>query len=277
MGPREPRFGLRAARWSWTRPLLVEGRGQRAPTLARRGPLDSRFAKACRSAQGRGRRTKAVSSRIFTISSILAQALPALKPPSLRSWTRRGAFCPGLPQGRRRERDQRCSAEAARQAAHGSSRASIGATRAPAPDTISAPTPPTVRQPDAGQGTPLRGRLRAPSARAGRAVRCLAVSSTGVSFSRYGASSRSPRSSPITRANCRRSISSRCPNAPPTSPSLLMTARLSPIAATPAAPRSGSSTCRPICRRRLWPSRTGVSTSISASTRSASAAPSCAT
>ena len=141
----------------------------------------------------------------------------------------------------------------------------------PGAGSISAPTPPTVRQPDAGQGTPLRGRLRAPSARAGRAVRCLAVSSTGVSFSRYGASSRSPRSSPITRANCRRSISSRCPNAPPTSPSSPMTARLSPIAATPAAPRSGSSTCRPICRRRSWRSRTGVSTSISASTRSASA------
>ena len=95
-------------------------------------------------AQGRGSRSKPVSSRIFANSSISAQALPALKPPALPSWTRRGAFRPGLPHRRRRERDQRCSAEGQEKPVSGSSRASIGAARAPR--TTFAPTPPTARR-----------------------------------------------------------------------------------------------------------------------------------
>ena len=69
----------------------------------------------------------------------------------------------------------------------------------------------------------------------------------------------------LRAASCRRSISSRSPSVRPTSQFSPRTARCSPIAATPAAPRSGSPNCRPTCPRRSSRSRTGASTSISAS------------
>ena len=84
-------------------------------------------------------------------------------------------------------------------------------------------------------------------------------------------------SSPITPRNCRRSTSSPCRSGRPTSPFWRATARCSPIAARPAGARSRSRNCRPICPRRSSPSRTAASTIISASIRSASRAPSCAT
>ena len=121
-----------------------------------------------------------------------------------------------------------------------------------------------------------RDPARARSAADG-AGRSSAISSIGASCSRFGAPSSSPGFSPITRASCRRSISSRCPSGRPISPSSPTTARSSPIAATRAGPRSGSSTCRPICPRRSWPSRTGDFTTITASIRSACRARFCAT
>ena len=50
----------------------------------------------CQGVSAGARARGSVSSAIFAISSIPAQALPALKPPGLRSWTRRGAFRPRL-------------------------------------------------------------------------------------------------------------------------------------------------------------------------------------